>query len=257
MKAYISCLSTDNYLMGILVLNKSLENTGTKYPHYCMVASSVSKSTIDSLERNNVKVIIKDPINVEEYTHKAMTGWYYTYFKLRIFELTQFEKLVFLDADMIVLQNLDELFDYEPIAACADGYQFTGIKDATNTGCNSGLMVIKPDVNLYNQMLQKLPEYIAEGKSGDQGIVNYFISGDNWLPEIYNMTPNMIDKACYREKYYKFKYKDIKVVHFIWKFKPFFATKLSIKKTVDLIIRTHFYEIKVLRTYYKVMASIS
>jgi glycogenin glucosyltransferase len=52
-----------------------------------------------------------------------------TFTKLHAFRLTQYEKAVFLDADTLVLQNADELFDRpsEPISAAADIGSFSFI----------------------------------------------------------------------------------------------------------------------------------
>ena len=256
MKAYISCLSTDDYLNGVLVLYQSLVEVKAKYPFYCLVSDTVSKTCCDKMQNAGIKLIIKEAVSVSSMTNKPMTGWDYTYFKFRLFELTQFEKLVYLDADTIVLKNMDNIFEEKSIAICKDDYQFTGNKNDENCGCNSGVMVISPDVQLYNKLIEELPKALARGMSGDQGILNLFLDNNVWLPAYYNMTPNMIDKACYRERYFDFRYKDIRVVHFIWKMKPFFTNKLSFKRFINLLCRMHFYEIKVTRYYYKIMKKI-
>lgn len=256
MKAFVSCLSTDNYLNGILVLYQSLMDTNTKYPFYCLVSDQVSEETRNSLEKVGVHVIVREAVSVSGITNRPMEGWDYTYFKFRLFELTEFEKLVYLDADMIVMRNIDALFDEKAIAICQDGYQFTGIKGKENCGCNSGLMVIEPDAELFHKLVAELPAAMERGLSGDQEVLNLFLDGNTWLPAYYNMTPNMIDKACYREKYFDFRYKDIRVVHFIWKMKPFFTTKLDAKRVFSMLSRLHFYEVKVNRYYYKEMKKI-
>jgi alpha-N-acetylglucosamine transferase len=43
-----------------------------------------------------------------------------TFTKLRIFDLDAFDKVVFLDADTIVLRNVDELFERPALAAAPD-----------------------------------------------------------------------------------------------------------------------------------------
>lgn len=253
MEAYISCLSTDSYLKGILVLHQSILDTGTKYPFYCLVSDHVCEKSREILEKAGIRIIVKNAISVSELTHRPMEGWDYTYFKFRLFELTEFEKLIYLDADMLVLHNIDELFEETPLAVCKDGYQFTGYKQDENCGCNSGLMVIKPDVKLFRKLLDELPRAVNSGISGDQNILDLFLNQNTWLPAYYNMTPNMIDKACYRERYFDFHYKDVKVVHFIWKMKPFFDTKIGVKHFFSMLCRLHFYEIRVDRRYYRVM----
>lgn len=253
---YVACLCTDNYLDGVLVLCESLRRTNTKYPFLCLVSSNVSSETLNKLRERNIDYVVRELIDVSEFVGCKMSGWDYTYFKFRIFELEEYDKVVYLDSDMLVMKNIDELFDEKTIGVCRDGYQFTGIKDDIDCGCNSGLLVIKPDRGLFEKLLAEIPGYIKSGRSGDQGILNKFLGDNTWLPEIYNMTPNMVDKACYRTRYYDFKYADVKVFHFIWSFKPFMNNQLSVKNVISLIARGHFHEILVLRKYYKIMEEL-
>ena len=47
--------------------------------------------------------------------------WEFCLTKLRAFGLTQFKKIVFLDADIMVLKNLDQLFEKPPMTSALDG----------------------------------------------------------------------------------------------------------------------------------------
>ena len=53
-----------------------------------------------------------------------------TFTKLHCWRLTQYDKAVFLDADTLVRQNVDELFDREEISASPDA----GWPDCFNSG---------------------------------------------------------------------------------------------------------------------------
>jgi glycogenin glucosyltransferase len=55
----------------------------------------------------------------------------FTFTKLRIWQQTKFTKIVFFDADVIALKNVDELFQYEELSAVEDCCEFF----------NSGMMV--------------------------------------------------------------------------------------------------------------------
>ncbi|MDB4990627.1 MAG: hypothetical protein JWN04_5805, partial [Myxococcaceae bacterium] len=107
-----------------------------------------------------------------------------TFTKLRAFALTDFDKLVLLDADTIVLQNIDDLFERPAIAAAPDFL----LPDRFN----SGVMVIEPSAPLFERMMASL----ATSESydgGDQGFLNTFYP--DWyaspaahrLPAGYNM----------------------------------------------------------------------
>ena len=74
-----------------------------------------------------------------------------TFTKLKIWTLTQFKKCVFLDADTLVLQNIDELFDREELSAAPD----IGWPDCFN----SGVFVFIPSMETYASLIRFSNEY--------------------------------------------------------------------------------------------------
>lgn len=68
-----------------------------------------------------------------------------TFTKLHCWRLIQFTKCVFLDADCLVLKNIDDLFQRDEFSAAAD----VGWPDCFN----SGVFVYKPSLNTYLQLL--------------------------------------------------------------------------------------------------------
>ena len=62
--------------------------------------------------------------------------------KFEIFNLTQFEKIVYLDADIYVLKNLDHLFAAPHLTAALDGEYFNLWEGWPHF--NAGCMVIEP-----------------------------------------------------------------------------------------------------------------
>ena len=77
--------------------------------------------------------------------------WNHTYSKLQIFGLTGFERLVFLDADMLVCANLDELFERPHFPAVNAGGLLPEHRDGVTI--NSGLLVVEPDADRCREML--------------------------------------------------------------------------------------------------------
>ena len=68
-----------------------------------------------------------------------------TFSKIHAWRLTQYTKCVFLDADTMVLQNVDELFDREEISAAPD----IGWPDCFN----SGVFVFVPSLDTFKNLL--------------------------------------------------------------------------------------------------------
>jgi glycogenin glucosyltransferase len=142
----------------------------------------------------------------------------FAFTKLALWRQTQFRKIVYLDADVVALRALDELFDIDaPFAAAPD----IGWPDAFNTG----VMVISPNMGDY----WALKTMAAAGDSfdgADQGLLNQYYEHRNWhrLSFKYNCTPN----AQYQwEPAYRFYKRDISAVHFIGKDKPWSSGRKS------------------------------
>lgn len=73
---------------------------------------------------------IKFISHVENHNKQKLQNrpWFNTTFsKLHVFGLTEFDKIVYLDADLLLLNNVDELFDKLPLvgnATSAEGRPF-------------------------------------------------------------------------------------------------------------------------------------
>ncbi|KAF0709136.1 hypothetical protein As57867_006066, partial [Aphanomyces stellatus] len=111
--AYATLVATDSYVVGAQVLRASLLAAGSPYPLVIMHTPSVSAAGIEQLEKlPNVQLF---PVGLIAPAAAQATSYMFDRFKdvwtkLRVFELTQFETVVFLDADMLCTQRMDELF---------------------------------------------------------------------------------------------------------------------------------------------------
>ena len=68
-----------------------------------------------------------------------------TFTKVAVWTLTQYSKCVFLDADTLVLQNVDELFLREELSAAPD----VGWPDCFN----SGVFVFRPSQDTFTSLI--------------------------------------------------------------------------------------------------------
>merc|ERR550534_219988 len=132
-----------------------------------------------------------------------------TFTKLHCWKLVQYTKCVFLDADTLVVQNSDELFDRE---------EFSAAPDAGWPDCfNSGVFVFVPSHKTY-EAIMALATTTGSFDGGDQGLLNTFFS--DWatkdiskhLPFLYNMVASAY--YSYLPAFKKFG-SDVKIIHFI------------------------------------------
>ncbi|ODQ78723.1 glycosyltransferase family 8 protein [Babjeviella inositovora NRRL Y-12698] len=222
-EAYVTILTSDNYLPGALVLARSLRELGTTKKLVVLTTDLSDASTrfLGEVYDELIEVETLESSLFEQLHELNRPELFRTYTKIALWKLTQFSKIVYLDADLLPVQNIDELFDIElspetKIAAAPD----SGWPDIFN----SGLFVTLPDLSVYSGLIDLSEEPNASFDGADQGLFNeYFHSGENtpnrWhrLPFIYNVTPS--SGYQYSPAYKRFQ-KDIKAVHFIGVNKP-------------------------------------
>jgi alpha-N-acetylglucosamine transferase len=184
--AYVTTLTAgDAYVPGVEALGESLRETGTSVPRVVMVTPDVPPEARERLAARGwiLRPVapIANPRPDEELLYSRFAA---TYCKLRAFELVEYDKVVLLDADTVVLRNIDDLFARPAIAAASDFFMPDRF--------NSGVLVLEPSLELTGRLLVALaaaPTY----DGGDQGFLNSFwpdwwsMPVEHRLPAVYNI----------------------------------------------------------------------
>ena len=55
MNAYVTLLSSDDFLPGVLVLNRNLKELNSLFPLHVLVTNTVSESTIEYLKKEQIQ----------------------------------------------------------------------------------------------------------------------------------------------------------------------------------------------------------
>lgn len=225
--SYICVLTNEAFYPGLCSLAYSLKLVNSKYPLTVVVPDDVDEKLIILIKKLQLNTIALPSVKIPEefLLNNTSPRWNQTFFKLQVFNLTQFEKIVFLDLDMIVVRNIDDLFTKPHMAAVAAGH----CAHDSWTRLNSGLMVIEPNASLYSQLLQAIPaageeRFQANYGFGDQDVIN-FCFPDWWenkelvLPETYNAMVSVFEDVC---KAYG--YPNVRVLHYATLRKPWNCT---------------------------------
>lgn len=238
---YISFLGSDDYLIGILALKNRLDVLKSEYPLTVLVSEDISNKSKRILKKYGIPYVIKkDYVPSEEIqknnTSFGMPQWSKTFGKLYIFGMTEFDKLVYVDADMLIKKNIDELFQNKNLSAVIAGVKYPGNENWSLT-LNSGLMVIVPKKNEDVRLFELIESNKFE-KGGDQDIIH--LAYPNWsenerlhLKEEYNLL------APYESYYVSKKLVSsdkLKVIHYIGTTKPWMRSQLSEYKHIIKII---------------------
>ena len=168
--AYITLLSTNNYLYGCIGLMYSWKATNSKYPFYCVVTEDITETNIKILEKIGYNIIrdkkyIPDSYLklIKQYEETGVyetpvgdssadltkNGWQHAWSKLNIFKYNQFDKLLYIDADSYIIKNLDDLFEYPSWSAT---YEY----DSVWTGhrrMHSAFFLITPNWETHKELM--------------------------------------------------------------------------------------------------------
>ncbi len=101
--------------------------------------------------------------------------------KLRLWQL-DYDRVVFLDADTLVLRNCDRLFDYPEFCAAPNVYE--GLGDFHRM--NSGVFTARPSAATFADMLEKLDQPGTFWRRTDQTFLQSYFPDWHGLPVIYN-----------------------------------------------------------------------
>ncbi|KAF5377634.1 hypothetical protein D9615_005296 [Tricholomella constricta] len=219
--AYVTLLTRPSYLAGTLVLDYGLRSVNSKYPLVVMVTPSLPKNARDVLQKRGILTRDVDTLQPNPGAHTLAAHdarFADTWTKLRGFELIEYDRVVLLDCDMIVMKNMDELMDLElakdqiaaaHVCACnprrlkhypADwipaNCAHTAVKHPTAlpppatddtprpySQLNSGTVVLNPSKELSEAIVHFLSTHdkISEFSFPDQDLLTAFFKG-NWKP---------------------------------------------------------------------------
>ena len=113
-KVWTTLITNTKYLSGLLTLDYSLNKWGTKYPLVALYTDSFPQEGREALKKRGIQmkeIPFLLPSVPKEYTNDPR--FYDCWSKLAPFSLTEYDRVVQLDSDMLVLQNMDELMELE------------------------------------------------------------------------------------------------------------------------------------------------
>mmetsp|Transcript_12654 Transcript_12654/g.35603 ORF Transcript_12654/g.35603 Transcript_12654/m.35603 type:complete len:654 (-) Transcript_12654:245-2206(-) len=166
--AYVTLCYRESYVLGVRVLGQSIRESGSTMDMVALV-TGISSSSQQTLAQDGW--IVK-PVDLVQNpgtgpTKKGRAGYpprfWAVYTKLLVFGLTEYSTIIYLDADIMILSNLEHLF------ACSGFCAVMRVGERFN----SGLMVIHPSQEVLSDMMERItttPSYTG----GDQGFLNEY-----------------------------------------------------------------------------------
>ncbi|KAK6509598.1 glycogenin glucosyltransferase, variant 2 [Arthrobotrys musiformis] len=212
-EVYCTMLLTDGYLPGAQVLAHSLRDGGATRKLAILVTQEfLSEATIKELKRVYDYIIPVDRITNKSHSNLLMMDRLdlsSAFTKIHLWRMTQFEKIVYIDADVVALRAPEELFESKE--------RFSAAPDIGWPDCfNSGVMVLKPDMGTYHGLLNLANRGISFD-GADQGLLNEYFRNWNRLSFVYNVTPSGHYQYAPAYNHYR---SNVTMAHFIGSNKP-------------------------------------
>lgn len=220
-RAYVTFLAGNgDYVKGVVGLAKGLRKVKAAHPLVVAALPDVPSEHRRQLEDQGC--IVREIVPVyppENQTEFAMAYYVINYSKLRIWEFVEYNKMIYLDGDIQVFENIDHLFDLE------DGY-FHAVMDCfcektwshtrqykigycqqcpekvtwrpSEMGrppalyFNAGMFIFQPSLTTYEELLNTL-KITPPTSFAEQDFLNMFFK-DVYkpIPNVYNLVLAML-----------------------------------------------------------------
>ena len=188
-KAFITYLCNDKFIPGAVALAKSLQHFKVSHEIACMVTDEVTEKGRIELENSglslvNIEKIIPQRTDGIKDRYKENSWMMFT--KLNLWRLSDYDKLVFLDADCIATDNIDEMMDFPDVSA---------VKDIGYGGVSAGVLILKPDLDIFNDMMDNINNDVYDNTYSDQSFLDWYLKDRkmwNEVPIQYNVLQKRI-----------------------------------------------------------------
>ena len=198
--AYVTLVSNPDYLPGAEALLRSLRLTGTD-PDLVVMHRGLAPAHQARLRAQGARLIQADLLPTSEgfdrthardvlHARAAFTRGgkpdFHTpldnFVKLRLWQL-DYDRCVFVDADAVVLRNVDKLFDMPEFCAAPNVYD--GLDGFLRM--NSGVFTAQPALSTYRDMLGRLDQPGAFWRRTDQTFLQDYFPDWHGLSIHHNM----------------------------------------------------------------------
>ena len=197
--AFVTLVTNEDYVLGALALARSIRLSNPD--QQLVVMATRTDVDLESLERVgcDVRLVHRIPVSDEFEQRHARSALHaaapYTkglkpkfhdpldnFCKLRLWEYEEFDRIVFLDADIIVVKDITKLFGYPEFAAAPNLYET--LNDMHRL--NSGVFVAEPSKRTFAAMVKRLDIPGKFWRRTDQTFLEAYFPDWHGLPYVFN-----------------------------------------------------------------------
>lgn len=192
-RAYFTLVENEPWVVGALVLGHSLRRTKTNAVLVCQIGPEVTDDSTRSLK--NVYDIV-EPAEKYAFPEGSINNFAdvprrlsFSFRRLNAWRRTEFQRITYIDSDVVVMKNIDDLFDVPGVAAPREVDFRVWMRGKTYTDFfNGGLVSFTPSEQIFRRFAEMLSsEWIYLG-AAEQHLVNV-VCRDDWfrIPDRYHV----------------------------------------------------------------------
>lgn len=181
-EAYVTILhSSEDYICGAIALAQSIIQSNSTKDLVLLADDNISLRSLEGLRFSGWKIKKIQRIRSPYSTSGSYNEWNYS--KLRIWQLYEYDKVMFIDSDLIVKRNMDKFFMYPQLTASGNYQKHL---------FNSGMMLIEPSKCTFKALMKKR-FVVGSYNGGDQGFLNEMFIWWHRLPARLNYLKVFVD----------------------------------------------------------------
>lgn len=200
--AFVTLVTNADYAMGATALMRSIALSGTAADRVVLHTGGVTAADLEPLADLGCRLVQaellptsadfndrhqRDRLHADAPFTKGEKPAFHTpldnFAKLRLWQLTEYDTVVFIDADALVIRNIDKLFGYPEFSAAPNVYESL----ADFHRMNSGVFVAKPSEKTFEAMMARLDQPDVFWRRTDQTFLQDFFPDWHGLPVTLNM----------------------------------------------------------------------
>ncbi|OCL09956.1 glycosyltransferase family 8 protein [Glonium stellatum] len=210
---------TDAYFVSARMLTYQLlhapeTRNSRPIPFLVLCTKAVPEDKKARLEKDGATVIVVEDVKLRWWIRTGVTRWADQFTKLRLFEMTQYTRILFLDADSLLTGPIDAIFDTAAVrtpartnfsrvaqikadeAPVPAQYVFAARSDNAFSGCrehafpppshnaiSAGFWVAAPSRELFRYLLSTMNSYRRfDPHTMEQSLLNYAFRREGTMP---------------------------------------------------------------------------
>lgn len=143
---YTTLVTNEKFLNGLLYFYEFWKRTNSKYEFIAMVTNNLTEEQLKKINHIPYKIIQYYTIENDEY-HARYSD---TINKIQIFDFIEYDRICFIDTDIILFENLDYLLENFD-----DSFEFCSSLNKGRDLLRGEVFVIKPKKNFCSYLLKQ------------------------------------------------------------------------------------------------------